>query len=1180
MSDPRRLLLKLRPTASLAAVPASANLRPLFAGIVPGAELELTTAPTWFLADLPDGGPTPWDLAHSQVARQLGLAPSDILFIEPDLAQGLYRDVPPREVKGPVALDIDCSQPKPQTAEGGRIMVPGLAWHLGKNFSQLQAAREEMGEFHAPRTMIAHIDTGYDRNHEACPAHVRHDLERNFVDGDDNPKSAQDKDFSGILDNSGHGTGTLGILAGGALSQLGNLVLGGAPEADVVPLRIANRVILFYTSVLAQALRYALQIRADVVSLSMGGLPSKAWNEVINQAYEAGLCIVAAAGNNYGGLPTRHVVYPARYRRTIAACGAMGNYQPYYGLAHNVLQGNFGPKHIMVSALAAYTPNIPWPKFGCPQIVDLDGQGTSAATPQIAAAVALWYERYKSVLPRDWRRVEAVRYALFETARRGDATYFGRGILQAKEALGLGPFLNLSKTQSDRDSFAFWRVLTGLGIAEEPPREQMFNLELTQRWFLRPELQQLVPEPEAEVPLPVLQQAVDVLLADPELSQTLRRHLLDRYNTVFKAPVPGAVLAKAGAPQPAFTEVAATAKPACRRLRIYAMDPSFAGRFETAPISAAVLQVRWEALTPGPTGEYVAVIDEEMLDEASKITYPAVNLDDAHLLAQDGCPPSEGNPAFHQQMVYAVVMKTVDHFERALGRPVLWRHGSNPKDDADDSIFVPRLRIYPHAYRQANAYYSPQEIALKFGYFAATAADLEYHVPGQRIFSCLSHDIIVHETTHAILDGMQRRFREATNPDVLAFHEAFADIIALMQHFTIPEILAYEIRRTRGNLEAESILGSLAVQFGRAIGRRGALREAIGSLDAQGGWQRLRPNPLDYQTVLAPHSRGAILVAAVFDAFLTIYKSRTADLMRLSSGGSGVLAAGAIHPDLVDRLAAEAAKTAGHILNMCIRALDYLPPVDITFYEYLRGLITADQDLVSDDRYNYRLAFIEAFRRRGILPYQVDPQDAVPLAEETLRWRGIDLQPFPKAVQNHLRGIVALLKRYADACFYLTDRRKLFQATRRYRQLLHKPMTALLQSISDDKERQLLAQGFGLDATLPLEVHELRRAIRIGPTGRHQPQVMVALTQSRPFSEPTGAGNIPFRGGATLIVDLSQPGIQYAIFKDIDSRTREARTLNFLQFAAADPLRTLLFLDQQEPFVALHQAAEGDYLGS
>ena len=65
-----------------------------------------------------------------------------------------------------------------------------------------------------------------------------------------------------------------------------------------------------------------------------------------------------------------------------------------------------------------------------------------------------------------------------------------------------------------------------------------------------------------------------------------------------------------------------------------------------------------------------------------------VDLDDPRLLAQDGWAPSEGNPQFHQQMVYAVAMKTIEHFERALGRPVLWRPRPNPENPNDDSGFV------------------------------------------------------------------------------------------------------------------------------------------------------------------------------------------------------------------------------------------------------------------------------------------------------------------------------------------------------------------------------------------------------------------------------------------------------------------------------------------------------------
>lgn len=84
---------------------------------------------------------------------------------------------------------------------------------------------------------------------------------------------------------------------------------------------------------------------------------------------------------------------------------------------------------------------------------------------------------------------------------------------------------------------------------------------------------------------------------------------------------------------------------------------------------------------------------------------------------------------------------------------------------------------------------------------------------------------------------MYRRFSEPTNPDMLALHEAFADIVALMQHFTIPEIFDAEIKRTRGDLEGESMLGSLAIQFGR-----GALRNAIGTMEG-GVWKRSKPVP-------------------------------------------------------------------------------------------------------------------------------------------------------------------------------------------------------------------------------------------------------------------------------------------------------------------------------------------------
>ena len=106
-------------------------------------------------------------------------------------------------------------------------------------------------------------------------------------------------------------------------------------------------------------------------------------------------------------------------------------------------------------------------------------------------------------------------------------------------------------------------------------------------------------------------------------------------------------------------------------------------------------------------------------------------------------------------------------------------------------------------------------------------------------------------------------------------------------------------------------------------------------------------------------------------AFLSIYRNRVADLLRIATGGSGVLPQGELHPDLVNRLASEAAKSAGHVLQMCIRALDYCPPVDITFGDYLRAMVTADRDFGSDESMFHSVALVEAFRRRGIYPREV-----------------------------------------------------------------------------------------------------------------------------------------------------------------------------------------------------------------
>src|SRR4030095_3487199 len=98
---------------------------------------------------------------------------------------------------------------------------------------------------------------------------------------------------------------------------------------------------------------------------------------------------------------------------------------------------------------------------------------------------------------------------------------------------------------------------------------------------------------------------------------------------------------------------------------------------------------------------------------AKKKFYKPVDLDDPSLLISSGLNPTQSDPRFHQQMVYAVAMETIQNFEAALGRRIRWRlderlpdeNGNIPPGARPGDIY--RLNLYPHAMVSANAAYSP-----------------------------------------------------------------------------------------------------------------------------------------------------------------------------------------------------------------------------------------------------------------------------------------------------------------------------------------------------------------------------------------------------------------------------------------------------------------------------------------
>jgi len=629
-------------------------------------------------------------------------------------------------------------------------------------------------------------------------------------------------------------------------------------------------------------------------------------------------------------------------------------------------------------------------------------------------------------------------------------------------------------------------------------------------------------------------------------------------------------------------------KPPFRKLRGYAFDPSLSLKIDTALINDITYKIPWEdeeQLKPGPIGEYIEVID---YDPTVNKFYSPVDLNHPYILAQDGLDPSGSNPQFHQQMVYAVAMTTIKNFESGLGRPVLWSphrvkevvepKPGNKKADQDIAAdkekvkdeYVPALRIYPHALRDANAFYSPQKKALLFGYFAARPADITLQMPDSLTFTCLSHDIIAHETTHAIMDGLHRKYTEDTNPDVLAFHEAFADIVALFQHFTFPEVLKNQIAATRGDLASQNLLGKLAQEFGIAIGNYGALRDAIGTFDKKKKtWTPKEPTGNEYRTIMEPHDRGAILVSAVFEAFLTIYKNRVADLLRIATGGTGVLQQGELHPDLVNRLAAEASKASSHVLNMCIRALDYCPPVDINFGDFLRAVITADTDLVADDSRDYRLAFIDAFRKRGIYPKGIKH-----LSVESLNYP----EPDTKDLQELFDILVDFLRDYRNEIIYTKKRDKIFEVNRKYiagnydsdEKIfgLHRRLNVKFDnSIAFEKLTGIMFsenwQSLGIPTSTAyggvrasFSVHSLHLASRVGPGGNQSNQIIVSLVQRAYIPVDKDKKDWPkitpgetdqsfvINGGCTLIFDLNKLGLKNALKYAISKPLLDIEVLN------------------------------------
>jgi hypothetical protein len=568
--------------------------------------------------------------------------------------------------------------------------------------------------------------------------------------------------------------------------------------------------------------------------------------------------------------------------------------------------------------------------------------------------------------------------------------------------------------------------------------------------------------------------------------------------------------------------------PPKRSLKVYAFDPTLGRRLG----NELVIDVKYEKLQPGPVGKRFAVVD---YDGSAKTFYKPVDLDNPNLLLREGLDPSESDPRFHQQMVYAVASETLERFEAALGRQVHWRIVQ--MDGKYVAAHLNRLYLYPHAMAEENAFYSAEAHGILFGYFRAGNYPGAQALPGQTIFTCLSHDIVAHETTHAIVDGIRKYFTEPTNIDVLAFHEAFADLAALFRHFSHSEALLDTLQRTGGKLYTADMkadapgaggdptiqaevtpdnpLIELARQFGQTTGVGTSLRSALGT----------KANPNDLRTKLEPHERGSVLVAAVFDAYFTIYLQQTADLFRIFRAGGGPENPTDLPGPLAAQLANEASRIAELFFGVCARALDYLPPVDVTFGDFLRAIITADRDLFPSDSYGVRNAVMQSFRSRGIVP-----EDAQFFSEDALCWPEVDNQAIPP--------VLALVKG-----------------------LVFGDPNGLTRKQKSDNKRVLKryakenARALGFDPHADIDVPSFHPMFRTDEDGSLKVDMVVEMVQPGESAGAPDAGpEAALRGGVTLMIaqpplvdgEAGIPYVRFAIAKHPDAVRGERERADYV----------------------------------
>jgi subtilisin family serine protease len=264
---------------------------------------------------------------------------------------------------------------------------------------------------------VAILDTGIDVDWNGTELDIKGGV--NFVgtakDGSTDPNDWTDKD--------GHGTHVAGIVA--ALDD-DDLYVGVAPEVFLYAVKVLGGGGRGTYEDLIQGIEWAVNNGMQIVSMSLGGYEnSQAVNDTCKSAYNAGVLLVAASGNDGDGNATNTdpISYPAAYDSVIAVGGTDEN--------DNVWEYSSTGPHVELSAPATNIPSL-W-KY--PLLAT--ASGTSMATPHVSGTAALIWAAFPTYTN------DQVRKRLQETATDLDPSGrdpgYGYGLVNASKAVRAPP---------------------------------------------------------------------------------------------------------------------------------------------------------------------------------------------------------------------------------------------------------------------------------------------------------------------------------------------------------------------------------------------------------------------------------------------------------------------------------------------------------------------------------------------------------------------------------------------------------------------------------------------------------------------------------------------------------------------------------------------------------------------